>query len=410
MTRRPEMSSATTLDIDDLKQAVCLEVDRLTPALLHASHEIHAHPELNFEEHFAHDLLTELLDRAGLSPTRHAYGVETAFEARIGERGHDVAVLCEYDALPAIGHACGHNIIATAGLGAGLAAATVAERAGGRLRIVGTPAEEGGGGKIAMARNGAFAGLDAAMMVHPADADLIRMDAIALQSLDVQFHGRAAHAAAAPHEGRNALDAAVLGYMNVAALRQHILPTERVHGIFTKGGDKANIVPAETEMNWIVRSPTIASLQPLKQRVMDCLDGSASACGCTLSTNWKDVTYADMIDNAPMVAAYVANASQLGRVVTDPRALGRQVVGSTDMGNVSYLVPSIHPMIQVAPAGVAIHTIEFATWAASADGDRAVIDGAKAMAMTVIDLWRQSGLMESVRAAFDQRPSGVEVL
>ncbi len=404
------MSSATTLDIDDLKQAVCLEVDRLTPALLHASHEIHAHPELNFEEHFAHDLLTELLDRAGLSPTRHAYGVETAFEARIGERGHDVAVLCEYDALPAIGHACGHNIIATAGLGAGLAAATVAERAGGRLRIVGTPAEEGGGGKIAMARNGAFAGLDAAMMVHPADADLIRMDAIALQSLDVQFHGRAAHAAAAPHEGRNALDAAVLGYMNVAALRQHILPTERVHGIFTKGGDKANIVPAETEMNWIVRSPTIASLQPLKQRVMDCLDGSASACGCTLSTNWKDVTYADMIDNAPMVAAYVANASQLGRVVTDPRALGRQVVGSTDMGNVSYLVPSIHPMIQVAPAGVAIHTIEFATWAASADGDRAVIDGAKAMAMTVIDLWRQSGLMESVRAAFDQRPSGVEVL
>ncbi len=404
------MSSATTLDIDDLKQAVCLEVDRLTPALLHASHEIHAHPELNFEEHFAHDLLTELLDRAGLSPTRHAYGVETAFEARIGERGHDVAVLCEYDALPAIGHACGHNIIATAGLGAGLAAATVAERAGGRLRIVGTPAEEGGGGKIAMARNGAFAGLDAAMMVHPADADLIRMDAIALQSLDVQFHGRAAHAAAAPHEGRNALDAAVLGYMNVAALRQHILPTERVHGIFTKGGDKANIVPAETEMNWIVRSPTIASLQPLKQRVMDCLDGSASACGCTLSTNWKDVTYADMIDNAPMVAAYVANASQLGRVVADPRALGRQVVGSTDMGNVSYLVPSIHPMIQVAPAGVAIHTIEFATWAASADGDRAVIDGAKAMAMTVIDLWRQSGLMESVRAAFDQRPSGVEVL
>ena len=396
--------------IDALKSAVCAEVDRLAPQLLDASHEIHAHPELNFEEHFAHDLLTGLLESEGMSPTRHAYGVDTAFEARVGDSGHDIAVLCEYDALPAIGHACGHNIIATAGLGAGLAAASVAAQAGGRLRIMGTPAEEGGGGKIAMARKGAFVGLDAAMMVHPADADLVRMDAIALQSLDVQFHGRAAHAAAAPHEGRNALDAAVLSYMNVAALRQHILPTERVHGIFTKGGDKANIVPAETEMNWIVRSPTIASLQPLKARVIACLDGGANACGCTMSTSWKDVTYADMIDNGPMIASYVANASQLGRVVADPRVLGRQVVGSTDMGNVSYLVPSIHPMIQVAPIGVAIHTVDFATWAASAEGDRAVIDGAKAMAMTIVDLWCQTGLMDSVRAAFDERPTGVEVL
>ncbi len=397
-------------DIATLKEAVCAEVERLAPQLVRASHAIHAHPELNFAEHFAHDLLTDLLDQAGLAPTRHAYGVDTGFEARAGTTGPDIAVLCEYDALPGIGHACGHNIIATAGLGAGLAAATVAARAGGRLRILGTPAEEGGGGKIAMARNGAFQGLDAAMMVHPADADLVRMDAIALQFLDVHFHGKAAHAAAAPHEGRNALDAAVLGYVNVAALRQHILPTERVHGIFTAGGDRANIVPAETAMSWIVRSPTIASLQPLKERVLTCLDAGARACGCTMSAAWHGVTYADMIDNGPMVASYVLNAARVGRTVVDPRVMGTPVVGSTDMGNVSYLVPSIHPMLKVAPAGVPIHTQDFAYWAASPDGDRAILDGAKTLAMTIIDLWCQPGLMDSVQTAFAQRPQGVDVL
>ena len=403
-------SATGPADIEALKAAVCAEVDRIAPQLLDASHQIHAKPELNFEEHFAHDLLTDLLDAAGLAPERHAYGVDTGFEARTGDTGIDVAVLCEYDALPGIGHACGHNIIATAGLGAGLAAATVAKLAGGRLRIMGTPAEEGGGGKIEMARNGAFKDLDAAMMVHPADADLIRMDAIAIHEATVNFSGKAAHAAAAPQEGRNALDAAVLGYMNVAALRQHMLPTERIHGIITKGGDKANIVPAETSMQWMVRSPTLESLQPLKARVVACFEGSAAACGCTYSVEWQNVSYADMIDNGPMVESYVANAARVGRTVQDPRAIGKHVVGSTDMGNVSYLVPSIHPMIQVAPLGVPIHTVDFARWAASPDGDRAVLDGAKTMAMTIVDLWCLDGLMESVRASFAERPKGVEVL
>lgn len=396
--------------IEDLKAQVCAEVDRLADRLVDASHQIHAHPETNYEEVFAHDLLTSILDDHGLQPTRHAYGVDTAFEARIGTTGPDVAVLCEYDALPGIGHACGHNIIATAGLGAGLAASILAEQLGGRLRIMGTPAEEGGGGKIAMGRNGAFEGLAAAMMVHPADADLLRMDCIAVQELSIEYHGRAAHAAAAPFEGRNALDAAVLGYMNVAALRQHILPTERIHGVFERGGDKANIVPAETEMTWMVRSPTIASLQPLKHRVLQCLESSAVATGCTCSTVWRDHTYADMIDNGPMVDAYVSNASRLGRVVEDPRVIGHPVVGSTDMGNVSYLVPSIHPMIKVADAGVAIHTVDFAAAARSEQGDRAVIDGAKMMAMTVIDLWCSAALREATQAEFERRPSSADVL
>ncbi|MGD9702648.1 MAG: M20 family metallopeptidase [Acidimicrobiia bacterium] len=388
------------MDVAALKQAVCDEVDRLAPVLLDVAHRIHDRPELAFEEHFAHELLTDAIEQQGHSPVRGVYDVSTAFAAEAGTSGPRVAVLCEYDALPEIGHACGHNVIAAAGLGAGLAAAAVAERAGGRIFIIGTPAEEGGGGKIVMARHGAFDGLDAAMMVHPADADLIHMDAIAIQQLEVAFHGRAAHAAAAPHEGRNALDAAVLGYMNIAALRQHILPTERIHGIFTKGGDKPNIVPKEAAMQWYVRSPTSTSLQPLKHRVLACLEGSAHACGCTMSSEWDDFPYADMRDNGPLVASYAANAAQIGRVVADPDQLGRHVVGSTDMGNVSYLVPSIHPMVQVAPAGVPIHTPEFATWARREEGDRAVLDGAKAMAMTAVDLWSDAQLRESVAAAF----------
>ncbi len=388
------------MDVAALKQEVCDEVDRLAPTLLDVAHRIHDRPELAFEEHYAHEVLTDVIEQEGHSPQRGAYGVPTGFAAHAGEGGPLVAVLCEYDALPEIGHACGHNVIAAAGLGAGLAAATVASRAGGRVAIIGTPAEEGGGGKIVMARHGAFDGIDAAMMIHPADADLIRMDAIAIQQLEVSFHGRAAHAAAAPHEGRNALDAAVLGYMNVAALRQHILPTERIHGIFTKGGDKPNIVPKETAMQWYVRSPTSASLQPLKQRVLQCLEGSAHACGCSMSSEWDDFPYADMQDNGPMVASYVANAARIGRDVVDPERIGRRVVGSTDMGNVSYLVPSIHPMVQVAPAGVPIHTPEFASWARRDEGDRAVLDGAKTMAMTIVDLWCDASLRASVADVF----------
>lgn len=399
-----------SIDVEDLKRRVCAEVDRLADRLIDASHQIHANPELNYQEVFAHDLLTGVLDDLGLSPTRHAYGVDTAFEARAGAHGPEVAVLCEYDALPGIGHACGHNVIATSGLGAGLALAALAEEAGGRVRIMGTPAEEGGGGKILMARQGAFEGLAAAMMVHPADADLIRMDTIAVQEMYIDYHGKAAHAAAAPQEGRNALDAAVLGYMNVAALRQHILPAERIHGIFNKAGDKANIVPAETSMTWMVRSPTIASLQPLKQRVLACLESSATATGCTCTHSWQGVTYADMIDNGPMVSSYVANAARLGRTVQDPLAIGHPVVGSTDMGNVSYLVPSIHPMIKVADDGVPIHTPAFAEFARSESGDRAVLDGAKAMAMTVIDLWSDEQMRAAVVTEFERRPADGNVL
>jgi amidohydrolase len=387
------------MELTDLKERLAEEVRARAELLLEVSHDIHAHPELNYEERHAHDRLTDLLEAEGLAVERHAFGLDTAFAARAGSAGPTIAVLCEYDALPGIGHACGHNIIATAGLGAGLAAAAVAEEVGARVVVLGTPAEEGGGGKILMAREGAFEGIDAAMMVHPAGYDLARMQVIAVQEVVAVYTGEAAHAAAFPHKGRNALDAAVLGYMNVAALRQHIRPDERIHGIFLEAGDKPNIVPARATTEWMVRSSSIRTLAPLKDRVAACLRAGAEATGCEVELRWKDVVYADMLDNRVMVDCYRANSDALGRPAVEPDP-SRVVVGSTDMGNVSYLVPSIHPMVQAAPPGTPIHTPEFAAQAAAAIGDEAVLHGATALAWTVADLWLGDGVLGAAQAEF----------
>ena len=387
-------------DLAGAKDRLRAEIEKRAEVLLDASHQIHGRPELNHDEHFAHDLLAGILEDEGLPVERRAHGLETAFVARAGTSGPTIAVLCEYDALPGIGHACGHNIIGTAGLGAGLAAAALAEELGGRVVIMGTPAEEGGGGKILMARDGAFEGIDAAMMVHPAGLDLISMNAIAVQELTVTYTGKAAHAAAFPHMGRNALDAMVLGYNNIAALRQHIRPDERIHGVFLEAGDKPNIVPKHARAQWMVRSPSIRSLQPLRERVIACLEAGATAAGCEIGVEWQDYAYADMLDNPIMVDLYTENAAALGRTLHDPRQRPG-VVGSTDMGNVSYLVPSIHPMIAAAPPNAIIHTPEFTEHAIAGTGDQAVLDGAMAMAWTVADLWLRPGAIDQAREAFE---------
>ena len=393
------MGDTTTGQRESARQAVCDRVDELADVLLETSRAIHANPELAFKEYSAHDLLTGVMAGQGIDVVRSAYGLETAFEGTAGTTGPVVAVLCEYDALPGIGHACGHNIIATAGLGAGLAAAAVAEELGGRIRILGTPAEEGGGGKVFMLERGAFDGVDAALMVHPADADLENITSLAIQQAMVTYTGRAAHAAAAPEKGLNALDAAVLGYVNVAALRQHIAPDERIHGIFTDGGEKANIVPVRAAANWYVRSPSRSRLEALKPRLAACLRAGAEAAGCEVEIRWIEPSYAEVLDNRVLLDRYTTNAAILGRTVLP--AVEHQVVGSTDMGNVSYVVPSIHPMIKSAPAGTAIHTEAFAGFAASAEGDLAVLDGAKAMAMTVVDCWMEGALLTTAREQFE---------
>ena len=394
------------LDLESAKRRVVEEVERQSDLLLDVSHRIHDRPELLFEETYAADLLAHALGANGLEVERRAYGLDTALSARAGEtdgEGPTVAVLCEYDALPRIGHGCGHNVIAAAGLGAGLAAAAVAAEAGGGVLVLGTPAEEGGGGKVLMGERGAFDGVDAAMMVHPAGLDLTEPEVLAIATLRVEYQGRGAHAAASPEHGRNALDAAVLGYNAVAALRQHIAASEKVHGIFVEAGEKPNIVPDRAVAEWYVRSETRASLQPLKERVLACLEAGATAAGCDME--WAPIApeYADLRTNRPLVELYRANSAELGRPVAEPSSR-RRIMASTDMGNVSHWVPSIHPMVAASPPDVSLHSAEFAGWAASPEGDRAVLDGAKAMAMTTVDLWLRPEAMAEVRAAFDPAP------
>jgi amidohydrolase len=390
------------MDADAIKDRLAHEVERRADVLLEISHSIHEHPELCYEEHHAHDLLAGVLEDEGFEVERGAAGMDTAFLARAGSGdGPTIGVFCEYDALPEIGHACGHNVIGAAGLGAGLAAATVADELGGRVVVVGSPAEEGGGGKVFLLERGALDDLDAAMMIHPADGDLQAMNVIAIQQVHVRYEGKAAHAAAFPHRGRNALDAAVLGYVNVAALRQHIRPSERVHGIFTDAGDKPNIVPQQAAAEWYVRSPTTRLLQDLKARVLTCLEAGAAAAGCTMHHEWQDPAYADMIDNPVLIELFTANAERSDRHLADPaRASG--VVGSTDMGNISYAFPSIHPMLAVAPAGVSIHTPEFTAFARGEAGDRAVLDGARSMAMTVADLWLEPAHLDAASRSLEE--------
>lgn len=389
-----------SLTVEALKEQVRQAVDRRASTLLDVSHDIHGHPELAFDEHRAHELLTSVLEGEGLAVQRGLLDVPTAFAAtaRRGD-GPLVAVLLEYDALPEIGHACGHNVIAAAGLGAGLAAASVVDALGGRLLVLGTPAEEGGGGKILLAERGAFEGVSAAVMVHPADHDLTHMSAVAYQQLTIDYHGEAAHAAAAPWKGRNALDAAVAGYTNVAALRQHIEPGERIHGIFTQGGDKPNIVPHRASTFWYVRSPTARALQPLKARVLAALEAGAAATGCTCDHRWGARPYREVLDNGPLVEAFAANLRSTGRELRAPDDVA--VVGSTDLGNVSFLVPSMHPMVKAAPAGVPIHSEPFAAYAGGEEGDRAVLDAAVALAATIVDVWADEGLRTRSRAAWE---------
>jgi len=392
------------MDVTGLKQEVCRTVDALCGDLVRVSRAIHAQPELAFEEHEAAALLCGVLEGAGLPVARGAYGLETAFESEFGgdaARGGCVALLAEYDALPGIGHACGHNLIATAALGAALSLAALGSRLPGHVRLLGTPAEERGGGKELMAQRGALDGVDAALMVHPAGVDLATMPCIAVADLTVRYRGVAAHASAMPDRGVNALDALVLGYQAIAALRQHIRPTERIHGIITKGGAAPNIVPEEAEGRFYVRARNAEELLPLKGRVEGCFQAGASATGAKLELVWQAPDYLELRTNWPLAEAYQRNAEFLGRRFFPLDKLPPGVQGSTDMGNVSQRVPSIHPMIAAAPPHCTIHNAEFATWAASEMGDRAALDGAKALAMTALDFLCDEALRKRVREAFD---------
>jgi amidohydrolase len=393
----------------DLKHQACALVEEQRGRLLNLSTRIHSCPELKFEERQAAEWLAEYLAGAGFEVERGTFGLPTSFVAQAGSGRPCVALLCEYDALPELGHACGHNIIAAAGAGAGAAVAGVVSRTGGSVVVLGTPGEENGGGKIHMARRGAFDGIDAALMIHPAGAELPALRSLAMSQVEVVYRGRAAHAAAAPDRGVNALDALVTAYNAIARLRQHIQADERVHGIITDGGQVPNIVPERASGKFCVRALTEEQLAALKKRVQACFEAGALATGAELEIHPSGEDYSDLVSNQPLLDAYAENLARLGRRLADP-AEAPSISGSTDMGNVSKLVPAIHPMIAVSPPSVALHSAEFADWAASEAGKRAVIDGAMALAMTAVDVLSNPDLLRAVKAAFAADTGKIEVL
>ncbi len=392
----------TIAALEGLKRVACETIDSRRDELVELSLRLHRTPELRFEEHAASASLATYLRASGFSVELPAYGLKTAFRASLGSGRPAVAILCEYDALPGLGHACGHNVIAAAGAGAAAAVAGVLGQCGGSIVVLGTPGEEGGGGKIFMAREGAFDDLDAAIMIHPAGQELSTMQSLAVCQLAVEYRGTAAHASAAPFLGVNALDALITAYNAIAQLRQHIRPTERIHGIITDGGQAANIVPEKAAGLFYVRAATESDLDALRERVMGCFRAGAEATGAEVTVRIPAPQYAELVVNKPLVRQYVDNLARLGRVPDTDLDERPPVVGSTDMGNVSKMLPAIHPMIAIAPPGTPLHSAEFAAFAASESGHRGVIDGAKALAMTAIDVLVDDDLRRRMRESFSE--------
>lgn len=353
-----------------------------------ASREIHDHPELAFAEERASGLLCRLLERAGLEVERGIAGVPTAFEARVGGGELEIVICAEYDALPEIGHACGHNIIGTSSAGAGMALAPLADDLGVTIRVIGTPAEElgDGGGKIVLLERGVFDGADLAMMVHPGPIDVAMPPMLACAMFDVHYHGVEAHASAFPERGVNAGDALTIAQTAIGLLRQQMRSTDRVHGIVTKGGEAPNVIPAHTTARYVVRSSTFARLDELKQRVWRCFEAGALASGAELKIEGGSKPYAHMQHEGDLAAAYQANAESLGRQFRDLGRASHRGAASTDMGNVSLQVPSIHPIIGIDSDGSVPHQSAFARHCVGPSAERALIDGSLALVWTAIDV------------------------
>jgi len=385
-------------DVQSLKQRVQAEVDRLAPDLLATSRFLHANPELAYEEYKAAERLTAIAEQHGFAVTRGVAGLPTAFTARAGAGSPRIAFLAEYDALPGLGHACGHNLIGTASLGAALAVKAVLDLTRGEVLLVGCPAEEKGGGKIPLVESGIFAGTDAAMLVHPSNRTEMVKLALGMRELTVEFFGKASHAAASPERGINALDAVVLGYTGVSALRQQLRSDARIHGIITHGGQAPNIIPDYTAARFYVRSLDLAYLEELYPRVVACFEAAAQATGCRVKVTSAGKDYHPYKPVYSLAELFQRNLESLGESV-DQGPVDREL-GSTDVGNVSQVVPTIQPMLQISPREVTCHMAAFAEAAISDAGHRGMLLAAKAMAMTAVDLLADAATLARVSAEF----------
>lgn len=388
-------------DKSELKARVAEEIDKLADRLIEISEAIHNHPEIAFQEFQASALLISAAEAHGFAVEKGVAGLETAFIARYPERrsGTSIAFLAEYDALPELGHACGHNIIGTASLGAALAMRSLLGQLPGQVQLIGTPAEEQGGGKAIMVDAGVFEGVDLAIMVHPSSRNLVDRKSLASNAVVFEFHGRAAHAAAAPDCGVNALDAVILTFNNINALRQHLRDDARVHGIITHGGSAHNIVPDYAAARFSVRAADRAYSLEILDKVINCARAAALATGATVEIQ-RLYSYDNMVPNRVLAECFRQNLEALG--VEAQMAEEHERMGSTDMGNVSQVVPSLHAYVAIAPEGTGGHTPEFRDAAVSAQGHRGLLIAAKAMAMTAVDFLVDESLMAQVRAEFEE--------
>jgi len=385
----------------ELKTSVTASVEAQRRELRNLSLKIHANPELGFKEVKAAAWLTRYLEKNGFTVERGTCELETAFRGSYGEGKPAIALVVEYDALPQLGHACGHNLIAGGSVGAAVAAKAAIDRFGGSIQVIGTPAEELYGGKVIMVKRGAFNNLDAAMMVHPGAHNAAFTQALACLALEVEFFGKAAHAAGHPEAGINALEAMLLSFTAINSLRQHIKDKARIHGIITDGGEAANVVPDHSAGNFLVRAEDDAYLDELKERVLDCFVAGATATGARLEYRWGETRYAPMRNNPTLAKLFRQNMQSLGRR-TPLSAPGRSL-GSTDMGNVSQVVPGIHPGVAIVAPGVSHHSPEFALAAASEAGIEGMLDAAKAMAMTIVDLVSSPETVVQVKREFGKK-------
>jgi amidohydrolase len=367
------------------KEVAAAAIDQHLAELVGLSHFVHSHPELCFDETVSSGAVADALRVGGLEVERGAYDLPTAIESRAGSGELTVAVCAEYDALPEVGHACGHNIIAATAVGAGLALAEVADELGLTVRVLGTPAEEGGGGKVLMLERGAFDGVHAAMMVHPWPVDRLLATCLAVAHFDVRFRGHEAHASASAWEGVNAQDALTVAQVAIGLLRQQLPPGDQVHGVVVESSGAANVIPAAIRARYMVRSTTMEGLSALRPRVEACFEAGARATGCTLEYEELSPVYSHMETDPALLTAYRTNAENLGRRFEADDAGTPPPTLSTDMANVSLATPTIHPLIGIDSRGAVNHQREFAGACVTASADAAVRDGALALAWTAID-------------------------
>jgi len=389
---------------DALRSRVIARIESEREALVALSLVLHGDPEVAFQEHRASERVASFLRKRGFEIERPYGGLETAFRATAAGRGDGptIAILAEYDALPDIGHACGHNLIAMIGAAAAVGVREVLGDLYGRVAAIGTPAEEGGGGKVALVRAGAFADVAAAMMVHPSSRTISGRTSLASNRVELEFHGKAAHAAAQPDRGINALDGLIQTFNAVNAMRQHLRPDARVHGIITAGGSAANIIPEYAAGKFSVRARDRLYQQEVLRRFIACAEGAAAATGTTLKVNVNENSgYENMVPSTPLTDRWAEHLTALGIEVMQP--VDDERMGSTDMGNVSQVVPAAHPYIAIAPDGTPGHSTAFRDAAGTPEAHANAIAAAKALALTAVDLLADPALLARARAEFEER-------